>query len=114
MTWIGTHLKCANENVLLFAGIVQRWEVLQAQAVERQRQSGQVRELQRQVKSLRVVLESLIERANDTTQVKDLETHHQLSDKLQELKVSTRVSAFYELYIRGYSFSGGGLQYVWL
>ncbi|XP_063606118.1 klarsicht protein-like isoform X4 [Penaeus indicus] len=67
-------------------GIVQRWEVLQAQAVERQRQSGQVRELQRQVKSLRVVLESLIERASDTTQVKDLETHHQLSDKLQELK----------------------------
>lgn len=66
--------------------IVQRWEVLQAQAVERQRQSGQVRELQRQVKSLRVVLESLIERASDTTQVKDLETHHQLSDKLQELK----------------------------
>lgn len=69
---------------------MQRWEVLQAQAVERQRQSGQVRELQRQVKSLRVVLESLIERASDTTQVKDLETHHQLSDKLQELKVRPR------------------------
>lgn len=66
--------------------IVQRWEVLQAQAVERQRQSGQVRELQRQVKSLRVVLESLIERASDTTQVENLETHHQLNDKLQELK----------------------------
>lgn len=74
-----------------FPGIVQRWEVLQAQAVERQRQSGQVRELQRQVKSLRVVLESLIERANNTTQVEDLETHHQLNDKLQELKVSTCV-----------------------
>lgn len=90
--------------MVLFPGIVQRWEVLQAQAVERQRQSGQVRELQRQVKSLRVVLESLIERASDTTQVKDLETHHQLSDKLQELKVSTWFSGSWAMGFHSFTY----------
>ncbi|CAL4067721.1 unnamed protein product [Meganyctiphanes norvegica] len=68
-------------------GIVQRWEVLQTQAVERQRQSGQVRELQRQVKSLRIALEALRDRATHPHHRHDsLDTHDQLANSLQELK----------------------------
>ncbi|KAK7066751.1 hypothetical protein SK128_005331, partial [Halocaridina rubra] len=66
--------------------IVQRWEVLQAQAVERQRQSGQVRELQRQVKSLRLTLESLAEQANEAPHADAIQTHRQLDRKLQDAK----------------------------
>ncbi|KAK8744577.1 hypothetical protein OTU49_000880 [Cherax quadricarinatus] len=66
--------------------IVQRWEVLQAQAVERQRQSGQIRELQRQVKTLHEALEALTNRANELTQADDIDTHQQLTLKLQEAK----------------------------
>ncbi|KAG7176240.1 putative Nuclear envelope localization domain-containing protein [Homarus americanus] len=68
------------------AGIVQRWEVLQAQAVERQRQTGQIRELQRQVKTLRQTLETLTDRANELTQADDIDNHQQLTRKLQEAK----------------------------
>ncbi|KAK3857014.1 hypothetical protein Pcinc_036708 [Petrolisthes cinctipes] len=67
--------------------IVQRWEVLQAQAVERQRHSGQIRELQRQVKSLRQALEALTERANQLTQAVDVDNHGQLARKLEDAKV---------------------------
>ncbi|XP_071530629.1 uncharacterized protein klar isoform X1 [Panulirus ornatus] len=66
--------------------IVQRWEVVQAQAVERQRQRGQIRELQRQVKALRQVLETLTSRASELTQAEDIDSHQQLTDKLQEAK----------------------------
>lgn len=66
--------------------IVQRWEVLQAQAVERQRQSSQVRELQRQVKTLRLSLEALGERANELTKADDIDSRIKLIQKLQEVK----------------------------
>ncbi|XP_068217202.1 klarsicht protein [Palaemon carinicauda] len=67
-------------------GIVQRWEVLQAQAVERQRQSSQVRELQRQVKNLRLTLENLAEQASDASHTESLGTPKDLGHKLQEAK----------------------------
>lgn len=66
--------------------IVQRWEVLQAQAVERQRQSGQVRELQRQVKNMRLTLENLADQANESPHAEAIETHQQLNHKLQEAR----------------------------
>lgn len=66
--------------------IVQRWEVLQAQAVERQRQSSQIRELQRQVKNLRLTLENLAEQASDASHTESLETPKDLAHKLQEAK----------------------------
>lgn len=76
-------------NTLVFphAGIVQRWEVLQAQAVERQRQSSQVRELQRQVKSLRLSLEALGVQASELTKADDVDNRLKLIQKLQEAKV---------------------------
>ncbi|XP_066939736.1 klarsicht protein isoform X3 [Macrobrachium rosenbergii] len=67
-------------------GIVQRWEVLQAQAVERQRQSSQIRELQRQVKNLRLTLENLAEQASDASHTESLETPKDLAHKLQDAK----------------------------
>lgn len=95
-----TNIKCLAEVVrhlqmegtlepelLEVQSIVQRWEVLQAQAVERQRQSGQVRELQRQVKTLRQALEALTDRANQLTHADDVSTHQQLNLKLQEAKI---------------------------
>ncbi|KAG0715018.1 hypothetical protein GWK47_012924 [Chionoecetes opilio] len=66
--------------------IVQRWEALQAQAVERQRQSSQVRELQRQVKTLRLALEALGERATELTKADDINNRVKLIQKLQEVK----------------------------
>lgn len=81
------HMEGALEPELQEAeSIVQRWEVLQAQAVERQRQSGHVRELQRQVKKLRLTLEKLAEEANETPQTDALDSHRQLELKLQEAK----------------------------
>ncbi|KAK8744579.1 hypothetical protein OTU49_000880 [Cherax quadricarinatus] len=74
------------ERSITVTSIVQRWEVLQAQAVERQRQSGQIRELQRQVKTLHEALEALTNRANELTQADDIDTHQQLTLKLQEAK----------------------------
>ena len=68
-------------------GIVQRWEVLQAQAVERQRQSSQVRELQRQVKTLRLSLEALGQHASELTKADDIDSRVKLIQKLQEAKV---------------------------
>ncbi|XP_063840509.1 uncharacterized protein LOC135089148 isoform X7 [Scylla paramamosain] len=67
-------------------GIVQRWEVLQAQAVERQRQSSQVRELQRQVKTLRLSLEALGKHASELTKADDIDSRVKLIQKLQEAK----------------------------
>lgn len=66
--------------------IVQRWEVLQAQAVERQRQSSQVRELQRQVKHLRLSLEALGEQASELTKTGDVDNRLKLIQKLQDAK----------------------------
>ncbi|XP_063840507.1 serine-rich adhesin for platelets-like isoform X5 [Scylla paramamosain] len=66
--------------------IVQRWEVLQAQAVERQRQSSQVRELQRQVKTLRLSLEALGKHASELTKADDIDSRVKLIQKLQEAK----------------------------
>lgn len=76
---------------LSHAGIVQRWEVLQAQAVERQRQSSQVRELQRQVKNLRLSLEALGAQASELTKADDVDNRLKLISKLQEAKVGVRV-----------------------
>lgn len=73
------------------SGIVQRWEVLQAQAVERQRQSSQVRELQRQVKNLRLSLEALGEQASELTKADDVHNRLKLIQKLQEAKVRFRM-----------------------
>ena len=66
---------------------MQRWEALQAQAVERQRQSSQVRELQRQVKTLRLSLEALGQHASELTKADDIDNRVKLIQKLQEAKV---------------------------
>lgn len=66
---------------------MQRWEVLQAQAVERQRQSSQVRELQRQVKTLRLSLEALGEQASELAKADDVDNRLKLIQKLQDAKV---------------------------
>ena len=71
-----------------FSGIVQRWEVLQAQAVERQRHSGQVRDLQRQAKSIRLELECISDRASDLARPITLEDATDLSVKIRHAKVS--------------------------
>ncbi|XP_066939729.1 uro-adherence factor A isoform X2 [Macrobrachium rosenbergii] len=74
------------DRSITVSSIVQRWEVLQAQAVERQRQSSQIRELQRQVKNLRLTLENLAEQASDASHTESLETPKDLAHKLQDAK----------------------------
>lgn len=81
------HLSVTPINCFSHTGIVQRWEVLQAQAVERQRQSSQVRELQRQVKHLRLSLEALGEQASELTKADDVDNRLKLIQKLQDAKV---------------------------
>ncbi|XP_076062425.1 uncharacterized protein LOC143037757 [Oratosquilla oratoria] len=65
-------------------GIVQRWEALQTQALEKQRLSSQVRELQKRVKSLRLAFEALADRSAAAS--RDCKSREDLQKSLEEVR----------------------------
>lgn len=66
--------------------IVQRWETLQSKAVERQRQSTQLRQLQRQVKTLRLNMEGVLNRCSTFAHAHTLDDPSQIGQKVEEVK----------------------------
>lgn len=71
---------------------MERWETLQAKAVERQRQSTQLRHLQRQVKTLRLSMDRVLSRCATFSHPHTLDDPSQIGQRVKELQVSVRPS----------------------